>query len=198
MFVYNAGNGTLTGDSIVNCDFEGANSPQPVIDWEVPGHYDIPVQTNDQVNDFLLAGNTFNQFYGQSMFQTYADVNAGSGSKIIFSTFKNCPLYGPVWVGHTNGYVAYNNLEGCTAGVENDDAGEDTGGNVFECNKVTSTLVSKTITGGGYGVNTDYSGNIVRYNLVTGKYTTILETHQEGGKSAQYIDNTCTKGCAVQ
>jgi hypothetical protein len=82
MFQYN---GPLTGNSIVNCGFEGAN-PTRVRDWDNPGHYDIPVQTNDRVNNFLLAGNTFNQFFGQSFFQTEGD-DAGSGDVIIFNTF---------------------------------------------------------------------------------------------------------------
>jgi hypothetical protein len=194
MFVYQAGNGALIGDSIVNCNFEGANSPDPVVDWDAPGHWDIPVKTTDNVSNFLLAGNTFKQFFGQSMFQT-TGANGGSGDRIIFNTFKSCPLYGPVFVGHLNGYVGYNKIIGCTAGVENDHAEDHTGGNIFECNTVTSNAAPGYITGGVYGVNTNYSGNIVRYNAISGYKTGILKEHQEGGRNAQYIGNSCTGGC---
>ena len=48
-----------------------------------------------------------------------------------------------------------------------------------------------------YGADTDYSTNIVRDNVVTGNNTGILETHQDGGKAAQYSNNSCTNGCQV-
>lgn len=197
MFAYNGpSSGTgISGDSIVGCDFEGANANM-VIDFNNPGHYDIPVQTNGIVNKFFLAGNTFSSFYGQSMFQTEPGPSAGSGDQIIFNTFKVCPLYGPVFVGATNGYIAYNTLtQDCTAGVENNTASDPTGGNILECNMVTNT---GSITGGAYGPGADYSTNIVRYNIVTGAGTIILETQQQGGKPAQYIGNTCTNGCTIQ
>lgn len=196
MFLYEAGAGALVGDSIVNCNFEGANSPLPVVDFKAPGHWDIPVLTRDNVSNFLLAGNTFKQFFGQSQFQT-TGVNAGSGDKIIFNAFSSCPLYGPAFVGHRNGYVAYNKLIGCTAGVENDDATDYTGGNIFECNRVTSNGAPGYITGGVQGVHTNYSGNIVRYNIVTGDKTGISKKHQEGGREAQYIENSCIEGCKI-
>lgn len=194
MFRYS---GTLSDDSIVNCDFEGANTPVPEVDWNAVGHWDIPIETLDNVSNFLLAGNTFSQFYGQSMFQTYSEGNAGSGDEIVFNTFKSCAYYGPVFVGHTNGHVAYNQVIDCTAGVENDNGQEDTGGNIFECNKVTANLTSGVITGGVYGVNTDYSTNVVRNNLVTGNNTFILEAHRENGQAAQYVNNTCSSGCQI-
>ncbi|MFM0208842.1 hypothetical protein PQQ96_15665 [Paraburkholderia sediminicola] len=197
MFLYEAGHGALVGDSIVNCNFEGANSPRPLIDFNAPGHWDIPVLTRDNVSNFLLAGNTFKQFFGQSMFQTTA-ANAGSGDKVIFNTFMSCPLYGPAFVGHRNGYVAYNRVIGCTAGVENDDAGDNTGGNIFECNRVTSNGAPGFITGGVYGAHTNYSGNIVRYNIIAGDNTGILKKHRDGGKDAQYFGNSCTEGCDVK
>lgn len=196
MFRYQLSYGSLTGDSIVNCHFEGANSPDPVVDWNAPGHWDIPVQTAGDVSHFLLAGNTFSQFFGQSMFQTVGE-NGGTGDRIIFNTFRSCPLYGPALVGHRNGYVGYNRLIGCTAGVENDHAADNTGGNIFECNLVTSNSAPGYITGGVQGVNTNYSGNIVRYNIITGDKTGILKKHQEGGRDAQYFDNACTNGCTV-
>lgn len=198
MFLYEAGNGALLGNSIVNCSFVGANSPRPVIDFQAPGHWDIPVLTRDNVSNFLFAGNTVKQFYGQSFFQTTGS-NGGSGDRIIFNTFKNCPLYGPAFVGHMNGYIGYNRLVGCTAGVENDHATDNTGGNILECNKVTaSDGVRGDITGGVQGKRTNYSGNIVRYNVITGDHTGIMKKHEEGGRDAQYIDNACVDGCRVK
>lgn len=189
--------GTISGNSVVNCDFEGANTPQPQHDWNAPGHYDNPVSTSGAVSSFLLAGNTFNQFFGQAMFQTYGSTHGGSNDQIVFNTFKSCPLYGPAFVAHTNGYIGYNQVIGCTAGVENDNAQQDTGGNVLECNAITANLAPGYITGGVYGLNADYSANIVRDNVVTGTNTGILETHQQNGQSAQYSNNACTNGCQL-
>lgn len=85
----------------------------------------------DNVSNFLLAGNSFKQFFGQAFFQT-TGANAGNGDRVIFNTFASCPLYDPAFVGHRNGYVAYNWMIGCTAGVENDHATDNTGGNIFD------------------------------------------------------------------
>jgi len=197
MFVYEAGAGALIGDSIVNCSFVGANSVPPLVDFDAPGHWDIPVLTRDNVSNFLLAGNTFRQFFGQAMFQT-TGANGGSGDRVIFNTFRSCPLYGPAFVGHMHGYVAYNELVDCTAGVENDHPTDKTGGNIFECNRVTASESAGAITGGVYGGTSNYSGNIVRYNVVLGEKTSILVKPREGGRSAQYYGNSCTKGCRVE
>jgi hypothetical protein len=197
MFLYEAGHGALVDNSIVNCSFEGANSKLPLIDFKAPGHWDIPVLTRDNVSNFLLAGNSFKQFFGQSFFQT-TGANAGNGDRVIFNTFASCPLYGPAFVGHRNGYVAYNRMIGCTAGVENDHATDNTGGNIFECNQVTSNGAAGGITGGVQGVRTNYSGNIVRYNVISGPNTLIIKRHEEGGRDAQYIGNACVDGCRVK
>ncbi len=82
-------------------------------------------------------------------------------------------LYGPAFVGHKNGYVAYNRLISCTTGVENDDATKNTGGNIFECNRVTAIGTAGSITGGVIGKKTNYSSNIVRYNVIIGPDTSI-------------------------
>ncbi|BAN26926.1 hypothetical protein [Caballeronia insecticola] len=197
MFLYEAGRGLLMNNSIVGCTFEGANSEKPVVDWDAPGHWDIPVQTTDNVSNFLLAGNTFRQFFGQSMFQTLGG-NGGSGDRIVFNTFENCPLYGPVFVGHQNGYVGYNKAISCTVGVENDHDTDNTGGNVFECNQITTNQSEAKLTGGVYGVGANYSGNTVRYNTITGEHSWLLIKHQEKGRDAKYLDNQCGGGCRVQ
>ncbi|MDR5759816.1 hypothetical protein [Caballeronia sp. LZ035] len=197
MFLYRAGNGLMLNNSIVGCTFEGANTPKPVVDWDAPGHWDIPVETNDNVSNFFLAGNTFRQFFGQSMFQT-GGANGGSGDRVVFNTFDNCPLYGPVFVGHRNGYVGYNKAMSCTVGVENDDATQNSGGNVFECNQITSNLSEAKLTGGVYGDRTNYGGNTVRYNTVAGKDTWVLIKHQHKGTDAKYLDNVCSGGCKTE
>jgi hypothetical protein len=196
MFEYQAGNGTLTGNSIVNCGFEGANT-SGTIDFASAGHYDIPIMTRDRVNGMVIAGNSFTKFYGQSMIQTQSDSDGGVGDQIIFNTFTTCPLYGPVFVAHTNGYIAYNKVVGCVAGIENDNGVQNSGGNILECNYVTSNDFWAALTGGIFGKNADYSTNIVRYNTVTGPNTTISTTNQDGGKPAQYINNTCNNGCGL-
>jgi hypothetical protein len=198
MFLYDAADGLMLNNSIVGCTFEGANSPKPVVDWDAPGHWDIPVETSNNVSNFYLAGNTFRQFFGQSMFQT-GGANGGNGDRVVFNTFENCPLYGPVFVGHRNGYVGYNKIIGCTAGVENDHATDNTGGNVFECNQVTSGEAPGWITGGVHGgLGTNYSGNIVRYNVVRGEHTGILIEHQGRGRNAKYLENDCGGGCKMR
>ncbi|MFM0053901.1 hypothetical protein [Caballeronia grimmiae] len=197
MFMYEAGARALIGNSIVNCTFVGANAVRPHIDFNAPGHWDIPVLTRGNVSNFLLAGNTFRQFFGQSMFQT-TGANGGSGDRVIFNKFKSCPLYGPAFVGHMHGYVAYNELVDCTAGVENDDPTDNTGGNILECNRVSSSEAVGSITGGVYGGTSNYSGNIVRYNVVLGEKTSIMKEPREGGRSAQYYGNSCTKGCRME
>ncbi|SAK80495.1 hypothetical protein AWB79_05197 [Caballeronia hypogeia] len=197
MFLYRAGAGLMMNNSIVGCTFEGANSIPPVVDWDAPGHWDIPVETNDNVSNFYLAGNTFRRFFGQSMFQTGGS-NGGSGDRIVFNTFENCPLYGPVFVGHQNGYVGYNKAISCTVGVENDYSTDNTGGNVFECNQITTNESEAKLTGGVYGKGTNYSGNTVRYNTISGQHSQLLIKHQDKGRDAKYLDNDCGGGCKVE
>jgi Pectate lyase superfamily protein len=182
--------GPSTGDSIVNCTFVGAN-PTRVRDWDAVGHYDIPVQTNGAVDQFVLEGNTFSDFFGQSFFQTEGD-NGGTGDVLAFNTFNNCPLYGVALVGSTNGYIAYNLANNCRMGPENNNPGENTGGNILECNHMVN---GGNITGGSNGDGVDYSRNIVRYNVLDGGY--IQVSAPLGGKPAQYIDNRCN-GCSTE
>jgi hypothetical protein len=183
--------GPSTGNSLVGCTFVGAN-PTRIRDWDHPGHYDIPVQTNGAVDNFVLAGNSFRDFFGQSMFQTEGQ-GGGTGDVLVFNSFANCPLYGIALVGSINGHVAYNQADNCRLGVENNDAGQDTGGNVLECNAMIN---GGNITGGSNGEGgVDYSGNIVRHNILDGGY--IQMSPPEGGKPAQYIDNTCND-CSIE
>lgn len=183
--------GPLTGNSLVGCNFVGAN-PTRIREWERPGHYDIPVQTNGAVDDFVLAGNSFRDFFGQSMFQTEGQ-GGGTGDVLVFNSFANCPLYGIALVGSVNGRIAYNLADNCRMGPENNDATQDTGGNVLECNRMIN---GGNITGGSNGEGgVDYSGNIVRHNILDGGYMQI--SPPERGKAARYIGNTCND-CATE
>lgn len=213
VFNYGTGSQTLTGDSIVNCTFVGANtSPPKFYSTPDPRGYNIPVQTQDHVSNFFLAGNTFSNFWGQSMFQTYGSVDGGSGDIVEYNTFKNCGYYGPVFVAHTNGYIGHNTLVDCATGIENDNTAQHSGGNIIEYNTLTVVTgygapdmhASAMLTGGVAG-GANYSGNIVRNNSVSGKSnglgfqpaepSMIWQTAVNG--SAQYSNNTCTNGCVV-
>ncbi|MBC8642534.1 hypothetical protein IAG25_37665 [Caballeronia sp. EK] len=177
--------GPSTGNSLVGCNFVGAN-PTRIRDWDSPGHYDIPVQTNGAVDNFTLAGNSFRDFFGQSMFQTEGQ-GGGTGAVLVFNSFANCPLYGIALVGSVKGRIAYNLADNCRMGPENNDATQDTGGNVLECNRMIN---GGNITGGSNGEGgVDYSGNVVRHNILDGGYMQV--SPPERGKAARYIDNTC-------
>jgi hypothetical protein len=211
--IYSPSGGVLTGDSIVNCTFIGANTVAPQYYGNDNRHWDIPIETFDFVSNFMLAGNTFKQFFGQSMFQTYGTVNGGQGDLIEYNTFQSCGYYGPVFDAHTNGYIGHNILTDCAMGVENDNASQNSGGNVIEDNTVTAIYgygapdmgTSAMLTGGVAG-NANYSTNIVRYNTISGtsnsqgfegpgRPTAIWEQTPNG--AAQYIGNTCGTGCQV-
>jgi len=211
--IYSTNGGTLTGDSIVNCNFLGANSIAPYYTNNDARHYNIPVQTQDRVSNFFLAGNTFTQFYGQSMFQTYGSIDGGTGDIIEYNTFKSCGYYGPVFVAHTNGYIGHNIMIDCAAGVENDNASQKTGGNIIEYNTLTAVYgygapdmnASVMITGGVAG-GADYSANIVRNNTVSGtsnghgsqpSHPSMIIEMTPGG-SPYYVNNTCGTGCTVE
>ena len=183
--------GPSTGNSLVGCNFVGAN-PTRIREWDTTGEYDIPVQTNGAVDNFVLAGNSFRDFFGQSMFQTEGQ-GGGTGAVLMFNSFANCPLYGIALVGSVNGHIAYNLADNCRMGPENNDATQDSGGNVLECNRMIN---GGNITGGTNGSGgVDYSGNVVRHNVLDGGYMQI--SPPERGKAARYIDNTCND-CATE
>lgn len=203
----------LTGDSIVNCHFVGANTDPPQYYGTDNRHWNIPVQTQDRVDDFLLAGNTFEKFFGQSMFQTYGQVDGGNGDKIVYNTFRACGYYGPVLVAHTNGLIAHNTMIDCSTGVENDDTTQKTGGNVIEYNTLTGVhgygapdMGASVMLTGGAAAGANYSTNIVRYNTVSGVSDALgfqganrpSEIYEQApGGAAQYVGNTCGTGCRV-
>lgn len=205
---------SITGDSVVNCRFLGTNTAAPQYTAaDAYKEFNIPVETQNTVNNVFIAGNTFTQFWGQSMFQTFAAVNGGSGDQVIWNTFTSCGLYGPVMIAHTNGYIAHNTATDCAVGVENDNTTQNTGGNIFEFNTLNTihgigytgiSAVSNFLTGGAAAA-ANYSGNIVRNNSVSGVADGLgaspagrpSSVYQQvnGGSPAQYNFNTCTNGC---
>jgi hypothetical protein len=215
MFSFIAPDGkTLTGDSIANCVFVGSNSVAPrfILDDDAL-HYNIPVETRDRVSNFMLVGNIFRRFFGQAMFQTYGEVDGGSGDVIAYNRFESCGYYGAVFVAHRGGYIGHNVLIDCAVGVENDNPGQLSGDNVIEYNEVTAVHgygapdmgASVLLTGGTAG-GADYSTNIVRYNAVMGvskkAYDSVATLpsiiwQKASGGAAQYQQNTCVKGCKV-
>ncbi|MGF6769063.1 hypothetical protein P3T18_001533 [Paraburkholderia sp. GAS199] len=211
--VYSPSGGTLTGDSIVNCSFLGSNTVAPQYYGNDNRHWDIPVQTQDRVSNFMLAGNTFAQFFGQSSFQTYGATDGGSGDVIEYNTFKSCGYYGPAFDAHTNGYMGHNTLIDCAMGVENDNASQKSGGNIIEYNTLTAVhgygapdMGDAVMLTGGIAGNANYSTNIVRNNTVSGVSdsgsfqraglpSAIWQRSPAG--AAQYENNTCGSGCAT-
>ena len=215
MFLIGNGTNAYTNDSIVECNFVGANTVAPQYYDNDTRHWDIPVETKGPVSNFFLAGNSFRQFFGQSMFQTYGSPNGGSGDQIIYNTFSSCGYYGPVLVAHTNGYIGHNTVTDCAVGIENDNTSQATGHNVIEYNTINAVygygaplMSSSVMLTGGVAGNADYSTNIVRNNTVSGKSNaqgfkganvpsrTIIGKNW-GIKAAQYSNNTCTSGCLV-
>jgi hypothetical protein len=208
MFVYGDWGNAYTGDSIVGCNFLGANTVAPQYYNNDNRHWDIPVETTDKVSNFFLAGNTFQQFFGQSMFQTYGATDGGSGDTIEYNTFASCGYYGPVFTAHKNGYIGHNTVTDCAVGVENDNSSQATGNNVLEYNTIAGVygygapdMTSAAYISGGANLSADYTTNIVRNNTVsgsssrTGNPTRIIIGHSWGVKSAQYSNNTCGTGC---
>ncbi|SAL30834.1 hypothetical protein AWB66_01800 [Caballeronia telluris] len=209
--VFSPSGASLSGDSIVNCTFVGANSVAPKYYNNDDRHWNIAVQTGDRVSNFLLAGNTFKQFFGQTAFQTYGTVDGGSGDRVEYNTFQSCGYYGPAFVAHRNGYMGHNKLIDCAMGVENDNASQNTGGNVIEYNTLTAVhgygapdMNNSVMLTGGVAGNANYSTNIVRNNTVSG--VSDSAAFQRAGLpsaiwqratagAAQYQNNTCSSGC---
>jgi hypothetical protein len=204
-----------SNDSIVGCNFVGANTAAPAFYYNDARHYDIPVETYGVVSNFFLAGNSFKQFFGQSMFQTYSPTNGGSGDVIEYNTFASCGYYGPVFDAHTNGYIGHNQLVDCAIGVENDNTSQATGNNIIEYNTIgvvygygATDMQSSAMLTGGVTQGVNYSTNIVRNNVISGTSNGLgflgkkLPTRLLNGSSwgnvphpAQYLNNTCGTGC---
>lgn len=200
----------ITDISIVNCYFLGTNTVAPQYFEADKRHWDIPVESINTVNNFYVAGNTFERFFGQSMVQTYSATYAGSNARIEYNTFKSCGYYGPVLDASTNSYIGHNTMIDCAAGIENDNATQATGGNIIEYNTLIAVngygapdmSASVMLTGGGAG-RANYSTNIVRYNKVSGVGSAargslpslVYEFNPVAGGRAKYISNSCLAGC---
>jgi hypothetical protein len=215
MFVFGDYSNNYQNDSVVDCNFLGANTVAPQYYNNDARRLDIPIETAGPVSNFFLAGNSFKQFFGQSMFQTYGSTNGGSGDIIEYNTFASCGYYGPVFVAHTNGYIGHNTVTDCAVGIENDNTTQQTGNNVIEYNTITAIygygapdMTSSVMLTGGVAASANYSTNIVRDNTVSGQSNaqgfrgagipsrTIIGKSW-GVEAAQYSNNTCGTGCSV-
>lgn len=215
MFMFGDGQNAYQYDSIVECNFVGANTAAPQYYNNDARHWDIPIETTGPVSKFFLAGNSFRQFFGQSMFQTYGTTNGGSGDIVQYNTFASCGYYGPVFDAHTDGYIGHNTLTDCAVGIENDNTGQATGHNVIEYNTIKAVygygapdMTSSAMLTGGVAASADYSTNIVRNNTVSGTSNAqgfkganipsrTIQGASWGAKAAQYSNNVCISGCSV-
>jgi hypothetical protein len=210
----------LTGVSVAGCYFLGTNTVPPTTDWnDSAKHWNFPILARDRVDNVTIINNTFDRFYGQAMFQTTGVVDGGHGDQVTYNSFKNCGYYGVAFVAHTNGYIGHNTAIDCAIGIENDNPGQNSGGNILEYNTVTAIYgkgsidleASVMLSGGCTGNSTNivnYSTNIVRNNAVSGVANSLgyhpgwpsrlyICTKWIGQYAAQYSNNSCTSGCQI-
>jgi hypothetical protein len=208
---------TIDDISFVGCGFHGANT-------DIPQYYadarnnETAINVVNRVTNLLVAGNTFHNFYGDAVVQTFAATPAdtGSGYKIISNLFQSCGGNGALFNGTVSGYIGYNTAIDCNMGIASNNASQATGGNMIEYNKITaiygtgwSGYGTSVFLSGGTGSSEDYSQNIVRYNTVSGQSSAsgfhglvepskILQKANSTLIPAQYIGNLCTDGCVIQ
>jgi hypothetical protein len=191
-----------TGTSIIGLDFESTNIAPA--QWNnYPQGWDIPIYAlGNSIADTLIAGNTFNAWWGQAEVEFYADpCNSGAGNVIEYNTFKNCGLYGPVVDGFQNVSIHDNSMTDCSDGQENDNSGQ-CAGNVWNHETLLtiygdgyqSTGQPTLLTGGKVGYND--SGNIVENSSVSGPGSSLCQKNR-GSAPARYSNNTCVSGCRI-
>ena len=199
--------GGLTGDSVIGCDWEGANT-EPSQFNTTSSEWNIPIWIAGVANNVLIAGNTFNRWWGQAEVEIYGgDICGGTGNIIEYNTFKNCGLYGPVVDASTNDTIQYNTEIDCSSGVENDNSSQCAGHVVINHEHITAVHGmgytemhdSVFLTGGAAGGG-DYRTNLVENSSVSGIGTTGLHSAIERSAKypAQYVDNACTNGCVTK
>lgn len=197
---------SISDISIVNCYFKGSNSVAP--QYYTDGRQeDAAIRANTRVNNLMIAGNTFDRFFGEAAFQAYAPTAAdtGRGYQVVHNTFKSCGRFGALFNGTIDGTIAYNTAIDCNMGVSNESTSQASGNNIIEYNKISAVFgvgfannfSSAVFLTGGINTNSNFSTNIVRYNSVSGGSSRILQNVNSGTLPAQYIGNTCTEGCTV-
>lgn len=201
---------SITGDSVIGCDWEGSNTEPP--GYSPRSQWNIPILLSGVVSGALIAGNTFNRWWGQAEVEFYGGGRCGGkGNVVEHNTFRNCGLYGPVIDASLDNTFAHNTLIDCSEGVENDTATQCSGGNVLRDETLTcvfgqgekSMRLCALLTGGS-AAGGNYSGNTVENNSVSGAsregLPSALYKSATGGApfEARYINNRCTAGCKVR
>ncbi len=180
------------GSSVIGLDFEGSNPAPPR--WNnYPQGYNIPlVVSNSSARNTLIAGNSFNAWFGQAEIEFYwSSCMDATGSVVAFNTFKN---------------------SGASDGAENDVGGTgQCAGDTW--NHETVTVVNgdgydragsqcTTLTGGA-AAGANYSANVVQNSSISGSSPSgsCLWMSVVGGTSsdqATYTNDICTSGCSTK
>lgn len=196
--------------SIIGLDFEGNNGP-PAQFFTGNDQWSIPLELWAGANNTLIAGNTFNAYWGQAGVEFYGGGTcANTGGTVAYNRFSNAGLYGVALDAVQNVHANPNTYVDASSGVENDTSSQCTGGNVFD-HETMSCVYGQGDQGGGLcayltggsaaGVN--YSGNTVQNSSVSGTsnngHPSSLYEYATGGTSDQavYLNDTCTNGCQI-
>src|SRR6266851_5281057 len=201
------------GSSVSGLDFEGSNPAPPR--WNnYPQGYNIPlVVSNSSARNTLIAGNSFNAWFGQAEIEFYwSSCMDATGYVVAFNTFKNSGLYGFVTDGAKGGSIQDNTYLDASDGAENDVGGTgQCAGDTW--NHETVTVVNgdgydragsqcTTLTGGA-AAGANYSANVVQNSSISGSSPSgsCLWMSVVGGTSsdqATYTNDICTSGCSTK
>ncbi|MBV8055295.1 MAG: hypothetical protein JO071_08665 [Deltaproteobacteria bacterium] len=192
---YNTGWG-----SVVGCTFRGTNTTIPAVEDDTQARMLIDMSSAQHVQ---LIGDTFEYAWGDSaVHMTYAAsaLSGSSSNTVEFCTFRNNALYGLAIVSGANNLIAYDQFLDSSVGSEsNQPTGYQNAGNVFTQLNITQINGNGYeyifLSGGAYPVGSDYSGNTVVSNYVSG--AKIVVTDGNSVTPASYINNTCVNGCWV-
>jgi len=196
----------VSGTSIIGLDFEGSNTTPPQWNNYPQGYNDAIGGLGTGLANTLIAGNTFNAWFGQAEVEFYANsCNSDFGNVIEYNTFKNCGLYGSVLDNFQNVSIHDNTSTDCSGGQENDNSSGCAGGNVW--NHETLNVINGhgyrasmcTVLTGGAAAGANYSGNLVENSSVSGSGSCLWESVVGGTSSDQatYTNDTCSNGCQV-
>jgi hypothetical protein len=189
--------------SVVGCTFYGTNTA-PTFDNSATGNFPVDMYS---VSDIVVVGNVFKNSWGDACVHMTYDASPSIGSRnnfVGFNDFEANGIYGVAVVAGADNYIGYNRAIDSAIGSEsNSSTGYENTGNVFDNNYVQRINGSgyngrDWLSGGSYPPGTDYSGNTVSNNVVTGTGITIDENGTSGAVApAQYINNQCINGCTV-
>lgn len=197
------------GGSLSNCRISGADAfnVNGSAVFDVNSQYNFLVAIVDYyggpVGNVKISNNIFENCHGNSCISVYGGTTSASNNLITQNTFRNCGHLSVTIDGGTNNTVSYNHLTDCSLAVQNDTVAQPNFNNILEKNYLTVTHgtgrgTAAYLTGGNSG-NFDYSSNIVRNNTLVGNgFANSLFIYEAAPKAAQYDNNLCVMGCAVQ